>query len=140
MPITEQEFYGRDGKPADLDSTTLHNVADLLARLNSFKSAYAKGMVVTSGFRSKARHAAIYKAKGVAPSAIPWGSRHLSGQACDFRDQDGALKRWVRDNEAVALTANGLWAEHWDATLGWLHLQSAPYKSWTEGKSRWFRP
>lgn len=140
--ITLREYLGKDHDNLIhfLDSPTQNNIDELLVKLNKFRAKLAKPMRVTSGYRTRQRHLEIYNKKGVLANKIPWGSLHLSGRACDFADADGTLKEWVKKNEDFVLNTCGLWAEHWSATPGWLHLQSAPYGSWTKGKSLWFMP
>lgn len=140
--IALREYLGKDWKSLQHFLSIEHqqNIDDLVERLNRFRSAYGEPMIVTSGYRTDADHRRIYKAKGVSENKIPWGSKHLSGQACDFADADGALKAWVRQNESFVLNSCGLWAEHYAATPSWLHIQSVPYGSWKKGKSLWFRP
>lgn len=137
--ITLREYL-KNHDPNFLTIEIQRNIDDLIEKLNLFRTAYGRPMVVTSGLRSRDEHAAIYVAKGVDPKKIPWGSKHLSGQACDFADPDGSLKEWVKRNENFVLNSCKLWAEHYDYTNGWLHLQSVPYGSWKPGKSLWFFP
>lgn len=139
MLITEKEYFAKVSIH-DVPIEHQQNADELLVKLNKFREAYGKPMIVTSGYRSKADQLRIYKAKGVPENKIPWGSKHLSGQACDFADPEGALKKWVRENESLVLNSFGLWCEHYDATPNWLHTQSVPYGSWKKGKSLWFIP
>lgn len=99
-----------------LSSEQRENVDTLLARINVIRTAWAKPMTVTSGFRSKNDHLRIYKEiavkRGVVfdASKIPWRSAHLMAAAVDIADPDGKLYDWCVANEAL-LVKTGLWCE-----------------------------
>jgi uncharacterized protein YcbK (DUF882 family) len=94
----------------------LYNLLDLLPRLNFIRFKYGKPMKVTSGYRPGAFNVAAGGAKQ---------SAHLTLQACDFADPDGALAAWCLSNMSVLITA-GLYLEDPSHTKGWVHLQSRP--------------
>jgi hypothetical protein len=75
---------------------------------------------VSSGWRPQAINAALANA---SPR-----SKHLSCEAIDLEDPEGALDAWCLRN-LDALEAVGLWLEHPDATPGWCHLQTVPPRS-----------
>ena len=88
------------------------NLLRLLAALNVVRDAYGKPMRVSSGYRPGRYNEAAHGAKH---------SFHLSCQACDFVDPDGALDAWCMANLDV-LRAAHLQLEHPSRTAGWCHL------------------
>jgi uncharacterized protein YcbK (DUF882 family) len=96
------------------------NLATLLERINKVRDAWATPMVVTSGLRSQADQARIN------PSAPK--SKHLTGQACDIRDTDGSLAKWIQDN-MLLMEEIGFWFEDFSHTNGWVHFQIVPPSS-----------
>lgn len=127
--------------PADFDwpDGHLRKLQDLLIRMSMVRSLYARPMAVTSGYRTMDKHINIYKKKAFdvgitfSMNQVPLGSKHLLGRAVDIRDIDGALYRFLKNNESV-LIRSGLWCE--EGTSGWVHFQSVPPKS----NKRWFLP
>lgn len=108
-----------------LDKSVQHNLLDLLEKINKIREAYGKPLLVTSGYRSKEDHIRIYKEKGIPESKIPWGSKHLSGEAIDISDPKRELQAWCLKNVAL-LEKIGLWCEHFDDTPNWVHFQIRP--------------
>jgi uncharacterized protein YcbK (DUF882 family) len=97
------------------------NLAILLERINVIREAYGIPMVVTSGLRDTAQQMAlIASGKSNAPK-----SKHLTGQACDIQDKDGALRDWVKANMDL-MESTGFWFEDFDHTPGWVHFQIVP--------------
>lgn len=86
------------------------------------------GTHVSSGWRPAVinEHTA-----GAAPN-----SKHITGQAVDIYDPEGALDEWCLDHAATDLAIVGLWLEHPAATKGWCHVQTVPPAS----KRRVFYP
>ena len=100
------------------------NLSVLLDRINVVRAVYGIPMTVTSGLRSQAQQDALIAAgKSNAPK-----SHHLTGEACDIADADGALWRWCMVNMQV-LIDTGLWLEDKSATPTWVHFQIVPPKS-----------
>ena len=95
------------------------NLAVLLERLNKFRFMYGKPMIVTSGYRTVEHNKAIGGAKL---------SRHCVCMACDFADQDGEIKAWVKDNPEV-LEICDLYMEDPLACPSWIHLDTLPRKT-----------
>jgi hypothetical protein len=122
-------FMGRDVTHAEELDETLHtNARVIVARANELLRLTSRTHVrVNSGWRPRSINAAIANA---SPR-----SRHLTCQAIDLADEDGALDTWCMNN-IVRLEALGLWLEHPDATPGWCHVQTVPPRS---GR-RVFRP
>jgi uncharacterized protein YcbK (DUF882 family) len=108
------------------------NLMDLLVKINTVRTLYAKTMTVTSGYRSLKHHTEIYADRGILTP--PLGSKHLTGQAVDISDPDGKLMLWVKANYGLMETF-GLWMEEPDNQKR-VHFQSVPPKS---GK-RFFYP
>lgn len=96
------------------------NLAILLERINKVRDAYGKPMVISSGLRSAADQARIN------PSAPK--SKHLLGQACDVRDRDKSLAKWIQENMSL-MEEIGLWFEDFDHTTTWVHAQIVPPRS-----------
>jgi uncharacterized protein YcbK (DUF882 family) len=102
------------------------NLDNLLISLNKLRAHWGKPLVVTSGYRP----AEFNKKAGGAKS-----SSHMTCEACDFRDSDGSLDKFLLENQQVLIDC-GLYLEHPDATPGWCHVQTRPPKS----GNRVFRP
>lgn len=113
------------------------NLEELLDKLNQFRKAYGKPLIVTSGYRSMQDHLRIYADKGITDrSKIPMQSKHLSGLAVDVIANDiKDLHKFVTDN-VQTLEKIGLWVEDLSITTSWLHLQIVPPKS----NQRFFKP
>lgn len=97
------------------------NLSILLERMNEIRAAYGKPMIVTSGLRSDEQQAGLI-AQGKTNAKH---SKHLSGMACDIKDCDGELKKWVNENVKV-LERIGLWCEDFSYTPTWVHFQCTP--------------
>lgn len=113
-------------KEEDFTSEIILNVRELIKRITSL--GYEPPMYFSSCLRSKDVHKRIYTEKGVPENKIPWGSKHLSGQAADVADPDGKLADWLMINDKK-VEESRLWVEHPDFTKGWVHFQSVPPKS-----------
>ena len=130
--ITEQELNPKGFK---LSPEQEKNFPVLLEKINKVRTAYGKPMTVTSGVRSIDDHKRIYREKGIPEDKVPMGSNHLKAAAVDIRDRDGALAKWVKENEKL-MEEIDLWMEATEFTKGWVHFQIFPPKS---GK-RFFNP
>jgi hypothetical protein len=89
-------------------------LAELLPRLNKFQRKYGKNLAVSSGYRPGPFN-------GAAHGAV--NSPHLTCEACDFHDVDGALKKFILANPEV-LEECDLYMEAPLRTPTWVHLQS----------------
>lgn len=99
---------------AEVDAVTLRNLNDLVRKLN--KLGFTPPRTATSCLRSLADQ------KRINPSAM--GSCHLYGAAVDIGDADGKLKAWLQTPAGKsALVECGLWAEAYNKTPTWVHLQ-----------------
>jgi peptidase M15-like protein len=130
--ITVTEYFaGIDTAYAkDLTDQIRYNATVTVASANVLLKAFGKDRSVTSGWRPPAVNA-------VTPHAAA-NSKHMTGQAVDLEDHDGALDEFCFEN--LLLEEIGLWQEHPASTKGWTHIQIAPYGSWIPGKRRWFYP
>ena len=121
----EEVLMGRD-KQYPLTLELERNLEELLRRLNLFRQMYGRPMVVTSGYRP----AALNQRAGGAKN-----SAHLTCEACDFRDNDKQICKFILENPNV-LEVCDLYCEDFVYTPTWVHLQSKPTRS---GK-RIFKP
>lgn len=90
---------------------------ELLQALQRVRDDWGKPMTIDCGYRCPAHNAAV----GGAPD-----SAHLTGQAADILDENGSLKEWMN---ADMLALYGLWAEIYEKTVTWLHVQTRPAKA-----------
>jgi hypothetical protein len=95
------------------------NLATLLERLNKFRTAYGKPMIVTSGYRSPEYNAKIGGAKR---------SCHTMCMACDFADSNKSIQDFIKNNPEI-LDICELWCEDFEHTKGWVHLDIKPRKN-----------
>lgn len=86
---------------------------ELVEALESLREVWGKSMIVNAGYRCPAHNAAI----GGAPH-----SAHLTGEAADIHDA-GSLQAYCTPE---VLERHGLWAESYDNTPTWIHLQVRP--------------
>jgi hypothetical protein len=96
------------------------NGAEIVRRANLLLRAAGLDRRVTSGWRPAILNAAT---KGAAKK-----STHMLAQGVDLEDVDRKLSKWAMAHLDV-LAEIGLWIEHPDYTLTWLHAQSVPPKS-----------
>ena len=113
------------------------NADILLKKINIVRAEYGKPMIPTSVYRTKQRQLDIYRAKGIPDSKIPMSSQHLSFEAIDIADPKGELYKWLQDNPDVLEKAD-MYVE--SGTVGWVHLQIRPFKSYKPGGTRFFKP
>jgi hypothetical protein len=98
------------------------NADKLLSAVNALLAAYDAHLghhfkaFVRSGYRSAAVNACI-------PGAAK-RSHHMTGNAVDIADNDGALDKWLSTPEGIeAQRSCKLYREHPDQTSTWCHLQ-----------------
>jgi len=112
----------------ELTDEVLRNIDKLCLALNA---AFAElGLAfpkVSSGFRTAAANGAAGGAKK---------SLHMLGKAVDFEDPSGELDKAVAARPDI-LRKYGLFQEHPDHTVGWLHLDCGDR---TDRPSRQFKP
>ena len=118
--VTAQEYFApsiRSGYPITepLSKELEENIITLLEAVNKLRIQYGKPMYVTSGIRTTKHNAKIGGARK---------SSHVSCQAIDFADSDGALKAFAtNDNNAMLMLCN-LYMESPLDTPTWCHLQT----------------
>ena len=105
-------------KKEEVDIVILRNLEDLILKVN--RLGYQPPMRASSCLRS------IKDQMRINPKAM--GSSHLYGCAIDISDPDGKLKAWLKANPEK-LVECGLWAEDYESTSSWCHLQSYTPKS-----------
>lgn len=93
------------------------NLNRLLAAVNELRALYGKPMAVSSGYRPGRFNAAAGGAKS---------SSHMSCEAVDFKDADGAIKKWITVD---ILKECGLYMEDPTRTPSWCHVQIRPTKN-----------
>jgi hypothetical protein len=96
------------------------NLDSLLVKMNKVREAYGKPMKISSGWRPASINGMI---KGAAPR-----SNHMTGDACDVFDGNGAVMKWCLDNLKL-LTDLGLYLEDFRYTPNWVHFQQIRPKS-----------
>lgn len=129
MITIPQYFMGRDKTyAAALTAEITKNADDLLTRVNFLMAVFyttnptAHSRAVNSGWRPPALNA---KVPGAATH-----SYHMTGQAIDIGDDDGALDAWLMTIPGQkALVDARLWMEHPQSTPRWTHLQSEAPRS-----------
>ena len=119
-------LYGGDLTPErQLNAlTTVSRVNTLIAALVAagvdIEVNPRTGTLISSGWRPAVLN-------GTIPGAAP-KSKHITCQACDLYDPDGAIDDWCMEHLDV-LEKIGLWLEHPSATKSWAHLQTVPPRS-----------
>lgn len=97
------------------------NAADLIPRVNSLLNepdCPVAEFELRSGYRPPAFNSAVPNASRT--------SKHMTGDAVDVSDNDGAIDAWLTD---AILERHGLYREAPDATPSWCHLQQMPPRS-----------
>lgn len=117
--ITLDDYYmGRDQRyPHELTDELCRNAALVVERVNRLLARAGMARAVNSGWRPAAVNGAVV---GAARH-----SKHLTCEAIDIADEDGALAAWCMAHLEV-LEELGLWLEHPAATPSWCHLQIVP--------------
>lgn len=111
--ITASGKYPARASSPELTEEVLKNAKVLLEKLNAFLNELGVTEVkVSSGFRPSSANA---KAGGAKRSA------HMTGEACDLADRDGALDRLIEQNHELLKKYN-LWLEAPAKTASWTHL------------------
>lgn len=126
--ITLEQFYkGRDKAFAkELTPAIKANAAETLRRANLLMDRFEaanptckRSRGCNSGWRPAQVNA---KTEGAAKMSL-----HMTGQAIDISDDDGAIDAWLMTAAGQkALEEIGLWMEHPSATPRWSHVQTKP--------------
>ena len=117
--ITSSGRYPERAKSYELTASVIKNAKTLLERVNALLVHLNIDTVsVSSGFRPSTINQRV---KGAAAK-----SAHMSGEAIDLFDPDGALKKLVTK---ALLIKFDLYREDSTASPTWMHLQSRPTKS-----------
>lgn len=136
MITVEDYFMGRDKTHASelTDAIRLH-AAETVRRTNLLlDAAAADGVHPTKDATTHTFVGSGWRPAGVnaATSNAAKNSTHLTGEACDIRDDPAgrALCRWaVSESGRAALERIGLWCERPQWTPSWLHVQTRPSAS-----------
>lgn len=115
--ITREEILQNRDKEFPLSDELETNLIHLLEAVNKLRTLYAKPMYVSSGYRPGHYNT---DAHGAA------NSTHLTCQAVDFADKDGAIKSWITLD---ILEKCGLYQEAPHSTPTWVHVQTRPTHS-----------
>ena len=122
--ITTEQYFGELSLTSTPDQETKDNAAELLERVNALLAEIdlpeAEQPHVNSGWRPDWYNK-------ITPHAAP-NSKHMTGQAVDVGDPDGALDNYLFAHTEL-LQKHGLWMEHPLSTKGWCHLQCVPPRS-----------
>lgn len=125
--LTLDDYFGRMSLAAGEEPSeeVRQNAAVLLERVNALLAELATidaalHPVVNSGWRTSSYNA-------IVPNAAI-RSRHITGEAIDLADPEGALDEYLFENQD-RLAAHFLYMEHPASTKGWTHLQSTPPRS-----------
>lgn len=124
--ITMTEYLKGRQLNSPLTYEMYDNMCKLLVAVNMLRDKYGKPLGVSSGYRSKEDN------RRVAGSP---NSLHMTCEAVDFMDHDKSLKKFLLANIQL-LEDLDLYAEDFDATPTWVHLQIKAPKSGV----RVFRP
>jgi hypothetical protein len=125
----EDYFQGRDTDKVWASQCTLNiraNAEMLIDVVNQLLAIYGQDLPVTSGWRPAAYNLQV----GGSPT-----SKHVTGNAVDIADGDGAFKDWLKDNVDQLIKLD-LYMEAPACTPTWVHLQRLPPRS----KARIFVP
>ncbi len=120
--ITLVDYYmGRDAKyPDELTLDLRKNAVITVERANRLLAAFGHVRSVNSGWRPAAINASV-------PNAATH-SKHMTCQAIDLSDDDGALDAFCMANQGL-LAQLELWLEHPNSTPKWCHVQIIPPRS-----------
>ena len=119
--VTLKEVITTNNKyPAELDyvishlsENTIQNFSHLMKVLNIIRQEYNKPMCVSCGFRNPEHNIRV----GGSPNSL-----HCLGGACDIRDPNGELDKWLINHKDF-LRSNHIYVEHPFYTKGWAHIQ-----------------
>jgi len=128
MSFTLKEYF-RDYTPND---DQIRSCTELSVRAWRLFNELGFDPVLTSGFRTKEKQIAVYKAKALTEGVpfdinkVPMGSQHMKACAGDFSDPGGLINNAITDE---LLAKHDLYREHPMYTFNWVHLQTVPPRS-----------
>lgn len=108
--LTSDDQFPEREKSDECNSSVRVKAADLAERCSKLFDHLGVVPAISSGFRTSAVNA---KVGGSCHSA------HLSGEACDFHDENGSLGRAIT---TALLEQFNLYMESTQHTPGWVHL------------------
>lgn len=121
MDITLSQYFEPHGPPPeDIRENALLLLSKVNALLSEVPEPEAQFPELTSGWRP------AYYNRSVPGAAK--NSRHITGQAVDVRDDEGAIDTYLFDHPEL-LVRHDLYMEAPAATKGWSHLQCVPPRS-----------
>lgn len=100
----------------ELPEDVYKNLMGLRERLNKLGKDFLPPRILACGYRNPAHNAQVGGARK---------SNHLTGRAVDIVDRDNQLKSFLKSHEHL-LAECGLYAEDYEHTPTWVHLQSNP--------------
>ena len=125
MIITSEDYFGRMTHVEAPSDEVVGNADILIGRVNKLLvDVYEASGIEPDGINSGWRPA---KYNATVPNAAV-KSKHITGQAIDLGDPDGALDEFLFANQQY-LVENSLWLENPASSKGWCHLQSVPPRS-----------
>ena len=119
--ITVAQYLGQHlkGHEMELTEDIKTNAAIICEKANHLLDSFGKDRGLRSGWRPTAINSSVCGAPH---------SKHMTGQAIDIEDNDGALDEFCQKNVPL-LESLGLWLEDDAATFGWCHIQCIPPRS-----------
>ena len=117
MAISKSEILMGREVQYPLNPEQQKNLDILLVKMNKVRDAYGKPMSVSSGYRPAAINAGV--------SGAAKNSSHTLCMACDIKDPDGSVRKWVLANLQL-MKDLGLWIEDFRWTPTWVHFQIRP--------------
>ncbi len=115
--ITATEYLMGRAKIEDLTPELQDNLKRTITAANALLADFGSYRKVNSGYRRPIDN----KAAGGSPK-----SKHMTCEAVDLEDKDGALKRFCTEE---ILEKYDLYMEHGSASPSWLHIQVVPPRS-----------
>jgi hypothetical protein len=128
MRITIEDYMmGRDSMyPGELNDDIEANAEETVRKVNSLLAVMeAEGVLLEANPKTQSLVSSGWRPpqiNGQVKNAAP-KSKHMTAQAVDLYDPEGALDDFCTGSAQAALASIGLWMEHPAFTKGWCHLQ-----------------
>lgn len=119
--LTVIDYLTQHERQENVPAEVVANAEDLIPRVNSLLDEIdcpVNEFELRSGYRPPAFNATVPNASRT--------SKHMTGDAVDVSDNDGAIDAWLTD---AILEKHGLYREAPAATPTWCHLQQTPPRS-----------